>query len=42
VLAILSILSIISFVLSVFIWVQDPDGEKIPEKITLPAIGMVS
>ena len=39
-LAILSIFSIISFVISVFIWVQDPDGEKIPEKITLPAIGI--
>jgi Na+/H+ antiporter NhaD/arsenite permease-like protein len=40
VLAILSTLSIISFVLCVFIWVYDSDGEKIPEKITLPAIGI--
>ncbi|MHA2167728.1 MAG: SLC13 family permease, partial [Candidatus Hodarchaeales archaeon] len=38
--AILSTLSIISFVLCVFIWVYDSDGEKIPEKITLPAIGI--
>ena len=38
--AILSILSIISFVLCVFIWVYDVDEKKIPEKITLPAIGI--
>ena len=39
-LAILSILSIISFVLSIFIWVYDSEEEKFPEKITLPAIGL--
>ncbi len=39
-LAILSILSIVSFVLSVYIWVYDSTGDKFSEKITIPAIGI--
>ena len=39
-LAWITIVSVISFVISVFLWVWDSQGEKISEKITLPMIGV--
>ncbi|MFX1515433.1 MAG: SLC13 family permease [Promethearchaeota archaeon] len=36
----ITIVSVISFVISVFIWVWDSQGEKVPEKFTVPAIGL--
>ena len=36
----ITIVSVISFVISVFIWVWDSQGEKVPEKFTIPAIGL--
>ncbi|MFX1506694.1 MAG: SLC13 family permease [Promethearchaeota archaeon] len=36
----ITIVSVISFVISVFLWVWDSQGEKISEKITIPLIGL--
>ncbi|MFX0205334.1 MAG: SLC13 family permease [Candidatus Hodarchaeota archaeon] len=36
----ITIVSVISFVISVFLWVWDSHGEKISEKITIPLIGL--
>jgi len=36
----ITIISVISFVISVFIWVWDSQGEKVSEKFTIPAIGL--
>ncbi|MFW9854971.1 MAG: SLC13 family permease [Candidatus Thorarchaeota archaeon] len=37
-----SIITIIAFITSVFLWIYDPKGEKIPEKIILPVIGITA
>jgi Na+/H+ antiporter NhaD/arsenite permease-like protein len=37
-----SIISIISFIVSVFLWVYDSDGEKISEKVMISAIGITA
>jgi Na+/H+ antiporter NhaD/arsenite permease-like protein len=39
-LAWITIVSVISFVISVFLWVWDSQGEKISEKIIIPVIGL--
>ncbi|MFW9903940.1 MAG: SLC13 family permease, partial [Candidatus Thorarchaeota archaeon] len=36
----ITIVSVISFVISVFLWIWDNQGEKISEKITIPVIGL--
>ena len=37
-----SIISILFFVISIFLWVYDHEGEKIPEKITVSFIGLTA